>query len=196
MTKFTDHQNRQWEVNVSPYERDAVLHATGLDIYDLIIHVDGSGDSTASMQAAGGLLGVLESNDEKLRDVAWNICKGQAEEQDVSETSFKQSLYTTVLDDAQKALMQALAFFCRKPIQREFITRLLKLMEAAAEENETVELFGNNLEKAVKDFRESLKKQLANGATKGATKKQHLPESTQNHQADKELGDTRFANST
>jgi hypothetical protein len=96
MAVFQDRSGRQWLVQIDAPKLAAVRSECGLTLTDPKDFEQATTDEL------------------KLVDVLWVLCRAQAQQQGVEQTSFCAALVGDVLDDAQKALVDAVLDFFPK----------------------------------------------------------------------------------
>ena len=94
--RFYDLVGRDWQISITVSRVKAINLATGVNIYDA---------------ANGQLFSSLATNPSLLADVLFVACKKQADERGVTDEEFGELLAGDVIDDAVKALTEAIVLF-------------------------------------------------------------------------------------
>jgi hypothetical protein len=141
MQKFIDRRGRVWIVDIDNTTLRRVKALTDVRLVDAL---------------DGELITKISSDPLLLGDVLFAICKPQADQQEVSDESFAEGLAGDAIDDACKALVDALvAYFpeskrrlVRKAAEKQTLieTRGLAMIEQRLDDPALVEGILNDLE--------------------------------------------------
>lgn len=125
-TIFRDGKNREWKINVTPWEQQQVKKLLDINLYDVVDQTPVSEDDK-ELTKSTEFIASLEVEDDKLVSILWVLVSDQAMQKEVEEKDFWQSCAGDALDRAFLALLEALSDFFRRPEQRMYLKRLTKL---------------------------------------------------------------------
>jgi hypothetical protein len=124
MAKFTDNKGDDWLVEVTVFHADRCRGDVEVKLTDALVGVekDGSLDQT-------NLLVQLDGDDSLLVSVLYSLCQDQVKERNLTPDDFARRFAGDITHKAYAALVEALLAFFRKPIQREMLQTVLRVME-------------------------------------------------------------------
>ncbi|TVQ64486.1 MAG: hypothetical protein EA379_01325 [Phycisphaerales bacterium] len=141
MKQFKDNEGRTWDVVMDTTALKRVRSLLGVDLMQLI-----NGDLVAKMQADPALV----------VDVAYVMCKDQADERGVSDEDFGRAMRGDPIAYATQAVLDEFCEYCPDPRDRAALGRVLAAMRAVIdrkmterEETMTQEAIEREIEKAV-----------------------------------------------
>lgn len=140
MQSFRDTEGRPWDVHVTVATVARVRRLVGVDLLDI-----GSEEFIKSLNDPVSLANVL-----------FAVCEPQALQRNISDEQFGESLAGDVLNQASRALMEAIADFFPSETQRKALRRVLE--EVQALERMQAEMIESRMVETINELRAAAKK--------------------------------------
>ncbi len=157
MHVFKDCLDRRWEVTINVAALKRVRGLTGTNLADCI---------DKAHEALPALMGDMIA----FVDVLFALCKGQADEQGITDESFAEGLANDAFDAARDAFMDELVFFCPNAKARVALKNLLsksKEVSLAALAQATAKLDSLDVQTEASALLKRLEAQASNGSSGG-----------------------------